>query len=76
MIIVIAGKFEIFERGMGTGRYEYQSSHGIDYATGSSVVLPVDHPRALGAVMHEQLNEWVLYDNAADRAKYEHIYEN
>jgi hypothetical protein len=76
MIIVIAGKFEIFDRGVGTGRYEFQASHGIDYATGNSVVLPGDHPQSLGAVMHEQLKEWVLYDSDKDREKHEYLYSN
>lgn len=76
MIIVIVGKFEIFERGMGTGRYEVAASHGIDYATGNSVILPGDPPRALGAEMHEQLNEWVIYQNDEDRALHEYLYEN
>ena len=77
MIVVIAGKFPVCDRtGQPTGRYEFVASHGIDYATGQSVVLPGEHPQALGAVMHEQLNEWVLYDSDKDRDAYEHLYEN
>lgn len=76
MIIVVAGNFPIYERGVDTGRTEFVASHGVDYTTGRSIVLPTDPPRSLGAVMHNQLKEWVIYDDDADRALHEHLEEN
>lgn len=77
MIIVIAGKFPICDRtGRPTGRYEFVASHGVDYATGRSIVLPSESPLDLGAEMHEQLKEWVLYDSDLDRTLHENLCEN
>lgn len=77
MIIVVAGDFPVYDqRGVGTGRTEFVASHGIDCATGCSIVLPSESPLNLGAEMHEQLNEWVLYDNDLDRTLHERLCEN
>jgi hypothetical protein len=77
MIVVIAGKFPVCDHtGQPTGRYEFVASHGVDFATGRSVILPGEPPLALGAEMHEQLSEWVLYENDTDRALYEYLIEN
>jgi hypothetical protein len=77
VIIVVAGDFPIYDqRGVGTGRTESVASHGIDYTTGRSIVLPSESPLNLGAEVHEQLNEWVLYDSDLDRTLHERLCEN
>lgn len=64
MIIVVTGWFEDYDRyGMKTGKKVFGVSHGIVEETGESVVLPCENdPRNLGAVWHENMGEWVIYD--------------
>lgn len=59
-VIVIAGHFDVIERGRPTGRKEFVASHGIDESTGRNVVLPSEHPSSLGAKWDDQLQHWVI----------------
>lgn len=61
MIIVITGMFPVYDRnGIGTGEKEFTASHGIDYDTGQTVILPCEHPAKLGAEYDDKLGEWIL----------------
>ena len=60
MIICICGTYERYDRGRRTGIKEFVVSHGIDAATGRTVILPNEHPATLGARLDRTLMEWVL----------------
>lgn len=59
MIVVIVYE-ELHPR---TGRMSQVVSHGVDYSTGRSVVLPTISPTSLGATFNATIGEWVLDDN-------------
>lgn len=63
-IIVICGVFEKENKfGYPTGEKEFGVSHGVDMATGQSVVLPcVSRPELLGAKFDQNIGEWVIHD--------------
>lgn len=42
--------------------HELLVSHGIDYNTGKTIILPCDPPHMLGGKFNKDLQEWVLYD--------------
>jgi len=63
MIILITGYFPIYDYlGYPTGKKEFVVSHGIDEETGKSIVLPNEHPNALGGEFNSELGEWVIYE--------------
>lgn len=61
MIVVVTGWFDVYDRnGIPTGKKEFTASHGIDDATGKTVILPAEHPSLLGAIYDEVLKEWII----------------
>ena len=61
MIVLVCGKFAIYERGIKVGE-EFVASHGVNPDTMETVIVPCEHPVALGAKFDEALGEWVLYE--------------
>lgn len=57
MIIVICFK----ERDPKTGVVRTVISHGVDQATGRTVILPCDAPEDIGAVFDQSLGEYVVH---------------
>lgn len=45
-----------------TGQREPRISHGIDFDTGQTCILPALHPAQAGAAYSQQLDEWVLLE--------------
>lgn len=61
MIICITGMFDVYgDDGVKTGKSEFVVSHGVDYYTGKTVILPNEHPVAIGAVYSREIGEWVV----------------
>lgn len=63
MIVVIT----INERNQRTGRDELVVSHGIDEATGKTVILPCEPPERIGAIFNAEFGEYVLVSNPENR---------
>jgi hypothetical protein len=59
MLIVIT----VNEKDSRTGVERLVVSHGIDESTGKTVILPSEHPSALGAVFDADLGEYVIDDD-------------
>lgn len=62
MILLITGNYPVEDHLPGPPEYEFVVSHGVDLETGCNIVLPQDHPIALGAVYDKGYGEWVLKD--------------
>lgn len=58
MIIVIV----IEERNERTGRMQKVVSHGIDEATGQTVIMSCGTPESVGAVFDHDIGEYVIRD--------------
>lgn len=63
--IIVISSIEIDD---DTGKRHLVSSHGIDRSTGKVVILPNEHPKALGAVFDPEINEYVLAYKASCEA--------
>lgn len=63
-IVVIVVK----ERNPNTGRLQEVVSHGVDFASGRSVVMSGDSPQQAGAVFDDELGEYVIKGRAAGSA--------
>lgn len=60
-ILVIANwEKEKDKYGYPTGRTLLIASHGFDLSTDQAVVLPGEHPSALGAKFDENYQEWII----------------
>lgn len=62
-IICITGVFPKYDRRHVVIGQEFVVSHGIDEDTLRHVILPCEHPAALGAKFDSQIGEWILEDN-------------
>lgn len=70
MILVITDWFPVYDRyGYKTGEKEFSTNYGIDLETGRTVVLPEEHPRKLGAIFNNELNEWVIHDTQSIKTR-------
>lgn len=56
MIIVVTTT----EKNESTGLMELLVSHGVEETTGRQVVLPVEHPKDIGAHYSDDLQSWVI----------------
>lgn len=63
MLILICNKFPILDiNGIPTGREELLVDYAIDDYLLKPVVVPCDHPNALGATFSPEIGEWVIKD--------------
>lgn len=61
MIILITGHYPKTDKyGYKTGETEFLTSHGVDIDSGQNIVVPQVHPKHLGGVFNQQMQEWVL----------------
>ena len=68
MIVVVTTK----EKDERTGFETIVASHGVDFESGQTVVLPGQPPARLGAVLHQELGEYVILspsDTDSDRGE-------
>lgn len=61
MLVLICKNFLKYDKyGRSNGDTELLVDCAVDYETLQNVVVPCDHPSALGAVMDRDLGEWVI----------------
>lgn len=61
MLVLICKNFLKYDKyGASNGNTELLVDYAVDYETGKKVVVPCDHPWALGAVLDRDLGEWVI----------------
>lgn len=71
MIICVTGNFPVYDReGHTTGKKEFVVSHGVDFVTGKTVILPSEPPHQIGARFSKTLGEWVLLDKGESLEEY------
>lgn len=64
MIVLVV----ILEKNKLTNKEELITSHGVNYETGATIILPCEHPLSLGGVKNSRLGSWVIYQPGDDVA--------